>query len=101
MASATVIRGQDSETRYYIRGRNLPACEFARAVRGHWGIENQLRWQLDVTFQADQGRERKGHADVNPSILRRTALSMLAKETTEKVGGKNERLTAGWDDYHE
>jgi len=45
---------------------------------------------------------RKGHADVNLSILRRTALSMLRNEKTEKVGVKNKRLTAALDeDYLE
>ncbi len=29
-----------------------------RAERGHWGIENRLHWQLDVTFSEDQsGRD--------------------------------------------
>ena len=30
--------------------------------------------------------------------LRRTALSMLKNESTLKVGLKNNRLTAGWDE---
>jgi len=90
------------ETRYYILSRKMPAREFAGAVRGHWGIENRLHWQLDVTFREDQCRVRKGHADVNLSILRRAALSMLRNEKTEKVGVKNKRLTAAWDeDYLE
>jgi predicted transposase YbfD/YdcC len=59
------------------------------AVRGHWGIENSLHWQLDVTFREDECRTRMGHADANFSILRRTALSMLKNETTLKVGIKN------------
>ena len=78
----------------------LSARRFAQAVRGHWGIENSLHWQLDVTFQEDQSRIRKGHADTNFSILRRTALSMLKNESTLKVGIKNKRLTAGWDETY-
>ena len=69
-------------------------------MRGHRGIENNLHWQLDVTFQEDQCRIRKGHADANFSILRRTALSMLKNESTLKVGIKNKRLTAGWDETY-
>jgi hypothetical protein len=57
-----------------------------------------LHWQLDVTFQEDQCRFRKGHADANFSSLRRTAQSLLKNETTAKVGIKNKRLTAGWDE---
>ncbi|GAB4163504.1 MAG: ISAs1-like element ISEc26 family transposase [Planctomycetaceae bacterium] len=88
------------EGRYYILSKYVSAKKFAAAVRGHWGIENSLHWQLDVTFREDQSRIRKGHADANFSILRRTALSLLKNETTAKVGVKNKRLTAGWDENY-
>lgn len=86
------------EVRYYILSKKLTARKFAEAVRGHWSIENRLHWQLDVTFSEDQSRIRKGHADANFSILRRTALSLLKNNRTLKVGIKNKRLAAGWDD---
>lgn len=93
--------GKDcNEVRYYILSKYVAARRFAAAVRGHWGIENRLHWQLDVTFQEDQCRLRHGHADANFSILRRTALSLLKNECTLKVGVKNKRLTAGWDDTY-
>jgi predicted transposase YbfD/YdcC len=69
-------------------------------VRGHRSIEHRLHWQLDVTFQEDQCRIRKGHADANFSSLRRTALSLLKNERTAKVGIKNKRLKAAWDDAY-
>jgi predicted transposase YbfD/YdcC len=78
----------------------LSAKEFAAAVRGHWSIENSLHWQLDVTFSEDQSRLRRGHADANFSILRRMALSLLKNNNTVKVGVKNKRLTAAWDDSY-
>lgn len=89
-----------NEVRYYILSKYLSGRRFAETVRGHWGIENRLHWQLDVTFQEDQCRIRKGHADANFSILRRTALSMLKNESSLKVGVKNKRLTAGWDEAY-
>jgi predicted transposase YbfD/YdcC len=93
--------GKDcNEVRYYILSQYVAACRFAEAGRSHWGIENHLHWQLDVTFQEDQCRIRQGHADANFSILRRTALSLLKNEPTLKVGIKNKRLTAGWDDSY-
>lgn len=99
--SITQRNGQEcGEVRYYILNKYIAARRFAEAVRGHWGIENRLHWQLDVTFQEDQCRIRKGHADANFSILRRTALSMLKNETSLKVGIKNKRLTAGWDETY-
>jgi predicted transposase YbfD/YdcC len=88
------------EIRCYILSRKLSAKRFAAAVRGHWGIENQLHWQLDVTFGEDRCRIRKGHADANLSSLRRTALSLLKNNHTQKLGVKNKRLTAAWNhDY--
>ena len=74
--------------RYYILSRYVSAKRFAEAVRSHWGIENNLHWQLDATFSEDQSRIRKGHADTNFSTLRRTALSLLKREATAKVGIK-------------
>lgn len=93
--------GKDScHVRYYILSKYISGKRFAEAVRSHWGIENNLHWQLDVTFQEDQSRIRKGHADANFSSLRRTALSLLKRESTAKVGIKNKRLTAGWDETY-
>ena len=89
---------ETSEVRYYILSKKLSAKKFGEAVRGHWSIENRLHWQLDVTFGEDQSRIRKGHADANFSILRRAALSLLKNNHTLKVGVKNKRLAAGWDD---
>jgi predicted transposase YbfD/YdcC len=85
---------ETSQVRYYILSRRLSARQFAAAVRGHWGIENQLHWQLDVTFGEDQSRIRKGLADQVFSVLRRAALTLLKNNTTQKAGVKNKRLVA-------
>lgn len=99
--SNTQRDGKDcNEVRYYIVSKYLSGRRFAEAVRDHWGIENRLHWQLDVTFQEDQCRLRKGHADANFSVLRRAALSLLKNESTLKVGIKNKRLTAAWDETY-
>jgi predicted transposase YbfD/YdcC len=88
------------EIRYYILSKKISGRRLAAAVRGHWGIENRLHWQLDVTFGEDQSRIRRGHADANFSILRRTALSLLKNNHSHRVGVKNKRLMAGWnEDY--
>ena len=97
----TVRDGKECiEFRYYILSQFVSGKRFADAVRSHWSIENRLHWQLDVTFQEDQCRVRKGHADANLSLLRRSSLSLLKNNKTEKVGVKNKRLCAAWnDDY--
>ena len=98
--SNTVRDGKECiEFRYYILSRFVSAKRFAEAVRSHWAIENRLHWQLDVIFQEDQYRIRKGHADATFSSLRRMALpSLLKNNHTKKVGVKNKRLLAALDE---
>lgn len=84
--------------RYYILSKKLAVKKFTAIVKGHWAIENELHWQLDVTFREDHCRIRKGNADVNFRTLRRTALTFLKNEKTAKLGVKNKRLSAGWDE---
>jgi predicted transposase YbfD/YdcC len=101
--SETVRSGKEvSDVRYYILSKKLTGKNFAAAVRGHWSIENSCHWSLDVTFGEDQSRIRNGHADANFSILRRTALSLLKNNKSEKIGLKSKRLIAACnDDYLE
>jgi predicted transposase YbfD/YdcC len=85
------------ERRYYLSSLSLGVETFARAVRGHWGVENQLHWVLDVWFREDQSRARAGHAAENLATLRRLALNLLKREKTKKRGIRGKQLNAGWD----
>lgn len=88
------------ERRYYLSSLPLKVRQFARAVRGHWGIENALHWRLDVIYREDDSRIRKDHGAENMALLRRLAISLLKQETTCKRGIKTKQLKAGWDnDY--
>lgn len=51
---------------------------------GHWGIENQLHWHLDVTFHEDACRTRKGFAAQNLSTVRKLALQILKAHNDKK-----------------
>jgi predicted transposase YbfD/YdcC len=94
--------GTSLEGRYYILSRLLTAKEFAGAVRGHWGIENHLHWQLDVSFREDDCRVRTGHAAANLSVIRRFALGLLKRETDCRRGIETKRLKCAMsDDYRE
>lgn len=99
--SETIRDGKASDdVRYYILSKKLTARRFGTLVRSHWGIENSLHWQLDVSFDEDRNRTRKDHAAINLAVLRRIALSLLKNETGSKVGVRNRRLTAAWNtDY--
>jgi predicted transposase YbfD/YdcC len=99
----TDSRGHYSlEARYYILSTLLSAQEFAGAVRGHWGIENNLHWQLDVSFREDECRVHRDHAPANLSVIRRFALGLLKRETGCKRGIEIKRLKcAASDEYRE
>jgi predicted transposase YbfD/YdcC len=85
------------ERRYYLSSLGLDAARFARAVRGHWSVENQCHWLLDVQMGEDQSRARAGHAAQNLGTLRRLALNLLKREATKKRGIKGKQKSAGWD----
>lgn len=64
--------------RYYISDENFPkAAYFNMLARGHWSIENQLHWTLDVTFKEDASRARKGYAAQNLSAIRKLAMQII------------------------
>ena len=85
------------ERRYYLSSLPLGVETFARAVRGHWGVENKLHWTLDVCFREDQSRARAGYAAENLATLRRLALNLLKREKTKKRGIRGKMLNASWD----
>jgi predicted transposase YbfD/YdcC len=93
--------GRKSEARTYIsslEGRDPAAL--AAWVRGHWSVENQLHWALDVVFREDQSPIRKDHAPRNLSLLRKLALMLVRKEKSHKRGVQIKRKRAAWDpDY--
>ncbi|MGH9439553.1 MAG: ISAs1 family transposase [Terriglobia bacterium] len=86
-----------NELRYYISSRKASAATFAQAIRRHWGIENECHWVLDVVFQEDGSRIRKGQEAENVGWLRRMVLSML-KQVKGKRSLAATRLAAGWNE---
>ena len=85
------------ETHYHISSRKATAKQFGGRIRGHWGIENGCHWVLDVAFGEDAHNLRERHAAANLSTVRRMALSIL-KKSDVKLGIKNRRLKAGYDE---
>ena len=93
---------QSIESHCYISSldRRTKARRLGGYIRGHWSVENNLHWQLDVSFREDERRIRKGHGAENFSRLCRMALNLLKQETTTKVGIATRRKMCGWDnDY--
>ena len=66
-----------SEVRHYISSRAASAKMMLEYARGHWKVENQLHWQLDITFADDDSSLREGHGPENAALLKRMAVSIL------------------------
>lgn len=92
------IKGKSTiERRYYLSSLSLDAETFARAVRGHWGVENNLHWTLDVAFGEDQSRARTKYAAQNLATLRRIALNLCKKDTQRKISLRQKKILAALD----
>jgi predicted transposase YbfD/YdcC len=91
-----------TEVHYYISSLDArrSAGQFLHYTRGHWSVENNLHWQLDVSFNEDQRRIRKGHGAENFSRLCRLALNLLKSERTRTVGIAVKRQICGWDNEY-
>jgi predicted transposase YbfD/YdcC len=57
--------------------RAAPPATLAAWVQGHWGIENQLHWVRDVSFDEDRSQVRTGNAPRVMATLRNTVISLL------------------------
>jgi predicted transposase YbfD/YdcC len=85
------------EKRYYISSLSVGVKRFARAVRGHWGIENTCHWSLDVTYREDDSRIRDPHVRENFAWLNRFTLSLL-KQHPGRDSVVMKRRSCGWNE---
>jgi len=99
MVTSRCLRdGQETvEVRYYISSLTLDVKRFARAARGHWGIENSCHWSLDMTFREDESRLRERNLRENFAWLNRFALSLL-KQHQGRQSLIMKRRSCGWSD---
>jgi predicted transposase YbfD/YdcC len=96
--SCCVRDGEETiESRYYISSLGVDVKQFARAVRGHWGIENGCHWSLDMTFREDESRIRERQLRENFAWLNRFALSLL-KQHPGRQSVVMKRRSCGWSD---
>ena len=96
---STVLEKDETrvETRYFITSLS-DVSKFADAVRKHWSIENQLHWQLDVTFGEDSAKARKDNAPLNWNIMRKTALPLIRNaDVGKKQSVKRKMFMAALD----
>ena len=82
--------------RYFLASRLLPAKKLLEVVRAHWSIENNLHWVLDVLFDEDACRSRKGHAAENLAAIRKLAINTL-QVTPGPARTSHKMLEARWN----
>lgn len=98
-SNRSINNKKTQEQRYYISSLNVNAEKFNSYIRHHWGVENNLHWTLDMTFNEDHQRKRNGMAAQNFSLINKIALNLLKKDNT-KGSLKAKRLKAGWDNQY-
>ncbi|MFB5608230.1 MAG: ISAs1 family transposase [Candidatus Nitrosomaritimum yanchengensis] len=99
--STRTVKGKTTEElRYYISSKAMTAKEANSTIRGHWGIENQLHWVLDVLFNDDAVRGNTGHVAENLALFRRMAYCILKQETVRGRGLASKRRKAMWNERY-
>ena len=92
----TVNGKTTTEVCYFIGSRRMGARRYAQALRSHWGIENQLHWQLDVSFREDANQVENRYGAANLAVSRKLALGLL-KQHPRKDSLARKRKTAMLD----
>lgn len=85
----------EESVRYYITSipfkKHMKMCD---AIRGHWAVENNLHWKLDVGLREDDCPIYRGNAAQNLGIMRKIVLKMLEEEKSSQAGIALKRLEA-------
>jgi predicted transposase YbfD/YdcC len=86
------------EVRHYLSSLPVDVKLFARAVRGHWSVENTCHWTLDVTFREDDSRIRERALGANITWLYRFTLSILKQHPDRRMSLAMKRRGCGWSE---
>lgn len=87
-----------NDSRHFISSLDATPEEMLRAIRFHWGIENSLHWILDMSFNEDYSRIRKGNAPQIMAIMRHMALNLLQSSCQKGQSIKGLRKLCAWDE---
>jgi predicted transposase YbfD/YdcC len=90
----TVNGRTSTETHYFIGSRRMAARRYAQALRGHWGIENNLHWQLDVSFREDASRIENRHGAAAVALFRKLALALLKQHPRKDSIARKRKMAA-------
>ena len=87
-----------NDVRYYISSLEDPPERVLKSIRSHWAIESTLHWVLDMSFNENYSRIRKGNAPYVMAIIRHVALHVLQLAKTNRQFIKRLRKMCGWDE---
>jgi predicted transposase YbfD/YdcC len=89
------VDGQTStEVQYFIGSRRMAARRYAQVLRGHSGIENNLHWQLDVSFREDASRIENRHGAAAVALFRKLALALLKQHPRKDSIARKRKVAA-------
>jgi predicted transposase YbfD/YdcC len=90
-----------AEWHYYISSHTSSNTQLADYIRGHWCIENNTHWVLDVHLKEDSDQKAEKNSARAFAILRRIALNIIkTKDQNSKRSLKRRLKRAAWDnDY--
>jgi predicted transposase YbfD/YdcC len=92
-----LVNGEETlEAHYFIGSRKMGARRYGAALRNHWGVENNLHWQLDVSFDEDKSQIQDRNTATNFAVLRKLAL-MLLKRNPAPLSIARKRMKAALD----
>ena len=66
---------KEQESSWYLSSLGINARHAAEAIRGHWEVENNLHWRLDVIFKEDA--YSSNNRDFNMAIIKRFCMNLL------------------------
>jgi predicted transposase YbfD/YdcC len=93
--SERTIHGKTTtEVRYFIGSRKMGVRKYAQVLRGHWRIENNLHWQLDISLGEDQSRIQERHGAANMALMRKIALSLLKQHPAKDSIARKRKAAA-------
>jgi predicted transposase YbfD/YdcC len=78
--------GETRERHIYVSNLGKKkAQDFAKLIRGHWSIENQLHWVKDAIFREDDSTITHNNAASNCAILRTIGVNLFRLHKHESL----------------